>query len=173
MFTPGNAAGALALAAAFGLAAAPAKADLLASSFNVAPQATGAAVIALDLNGPGAGINLPFVLPAPDAVAISFDAECAVGGAGFAAQANINILVDPAPPGPGNGGFAPLPPSAGPDDAFCAANGTFGVDGEVNASRTVVTPVLPPGVNTVAVQLVTVFGAGPSVIDDLSVVVEN
>lgn len=152
------------------LAATPANADVLASSWSINPQLTGAVLIPLDLNSIAVGQqDLSFALPAADQVAISFDAECAVGGANFITQANVTIMVDPAPPG---GGFFPVQPTTGADDAFCSANGTVPIDGKLNPSRTVVTR-LPAGVNTVRVTLQSVFGAGPSWIDDLSVVVQN
>jgi hypothetical protein len=168
-----TAASAVALAAGLTLTAVPAKADVLASSWNVNPQLTGGGVIILDLDSLVAGQqNLQFTLPAPDRVAISFDAECAVGGLGWLQQANINIEVDPAPPGPAGGGFAPVQPTTGVDDAFCSSNNTPPIDGKVNPSRTVVTH-LPAGINTVRVTLQTVGGPGLSSIDDLAVDVEN
>ena len=52
-------------------------------------------------HGGGAGgvQDLAFAAPAATRVAISFDAECAVGGANFVTQANVTILLDAAPPG--------------------------------------------------------------------------
>lgn len=165
-----TAASAVALAAGLALAGSPARADILASSWNVNPQITGGGTINLDLDSTvGGQQDLRFNLPAPDQVAISFDAECAVDGVGFLRYANIDILVDPAPPG---GGYVPLQPSTGPDDAFCSANGTPPMDGKVNPSRTVVTH-LPAGINTVRVTLQTVGGGGVSQIDDLAIDVEN
>jgi hypothetical protein len=162
--------GGFVLAAVTGLASAPASADILAHSYNVNPQVTAAGPIPLDLNGVAAGVqDLPFAAAAATRVAISFDAECAVGGANFVTQANITILLDAAPPG---GGFVPIQPTTGLDDAFCSSNGTAALDGRLNPSRTVVTRV-PAGVNTVRVSLQNVFGAGPSWIDDLAIDVEN
>ena len=156
--------------AAMGLAIAPASADVLASSFNVNPQVTAAGPIQLDLNSLAGGVqDLAFAVPAATRVAISFDAECAVGGANFVTQANITILLDAAPPG---GGFVPIQPTTGFDDAFCSSNGTAAIDGKLNPSRTVVTEV-PAGMDTVPATLQNVFGAGPSWIDDLSIDVEN
>src|SRR5262245_59746529 len=112
------AASAVALAAGIALAGSPARADVLASSWNVNPQITGGGTINLDLDSTvGGQQDLRFNLPAPDQVATSFDAECAVDGVGFLRYANIDILVDPAPPG---GGFVPVRPTTGPDDAFCS-----------------------------------------------------
>ena len=156
--------------ATMGATSVPASADILANSFNVNPQVTAAGPIQLDLNGGAGGVqDLAFAAPAATRVAISFDAECAVGGANFVTQANVTILLDAAPPG---GGFAPIQPTTGLDDAFCSSNGTAALDGRVNPSRTVVTRV-PAGVNTVRVTLQNVFGAGPSWIDDLAIDVEN
>lgn len=157
-------------AVAASLVPAGAQAAVLASTNNQIAQLTGPGAIQLDLStAPGAQRQVTFVAPTATDVIISFDAECSVAGPGFNAYANIDIQVDTAPLG---GGFVSVLPTTGPDDAFCSTNGSPPDDGWVNASRSVVARV-PAGVSAVRVLLSTVGGAGPSRIDDLSLIVSN
>ena len=101
-------------AAILGLHAADARADVLNFSTNINPQFFGA-LASVDLNtAAGMQVNLPFATAAADLVEITFSAECSVGGTLFSGD-------DPDRGGPGGcAGFAAIPPTFGPDDAFCS-----------------------------------------------------
>lgn len=152
-----------------GMSCEAAKADILASETNQNVQMFANALFPVDLTGGAGGTDVTFVVGSPTTVAISFDGRCAVRGNGFMTWANIDILVDPAPPG---GGFNAIAPTAGQTDAFCTTNGTGGADGWVNPSRTVVTSV-PAGMSTVRVQAQTMNGNGLTELGFTSLVVGN
>ena len=153
------------------LAPAGAQAAVLASTNNQIAQLTGPGAIPLDLStAPGAQRQVTFVAPTATDVIISFDAECSVAGPGFNTYANIDIQVDTAPLG---GGFVSVLPTTGPDDAFCSTNGIAARRRMAQRlTRSVVARVLA-GVSAVRVLLSTVGGAGPSRIDDLSLIVSD
>ncbi len=155
--------------AAIGLYIPPAAADILNFSTNVNPQIFGAAAVPVDLStAAGAQTTLSFATAAPDLVEITFSAECSVWGTVFQ-YGTIQIEVDPA----GIGGFAPVAPTIGPDDAFCSGNNiATALDGYVTASMTVVTRV-PAGVHRVRVLANTVNGAPQFRLDDLSLTINN
>lgn len=155
--------------ALIGMSGAAVKADILAAATNQNLQQFPNALVPVDLTGGAGGTDVAFTVGGPTTVAISFDARCAVRGNGFMMWANIDILVDPAPPG---GGFIAGAPTAGQTDAFCTTNGTGGFDGWVNPSRTVVTSV-PAGVSTVRVQAQTLNGNGPTELGFTSLVVHD
>jgi hypothetical protein len=155
--------------AMIGLHVPRASADILNFSTNVNPQLFGAAAVPVDLaTAAGAQNTLAFATATPDLVEITFSAECSVWGTVFQ-YGTIQIEVDPA----GIGGFAPVAPTAGPDDGFCSGNGIATVfDGYVTPSMTVVTRV-PAGVHLVRVLANTVAGAPQLRLDDLSITVDN
>ena len=152
-----------------GLSASQASADILTFSTNVNPQLFGAAAVPVDLaTAAGAQTTLSFATTAPDLVEITFSAECSVWGTVFQ-YGTIQIEVDPA----GAGGFAPIAPTVGPDDAFCSGNGIAGpLDGYVTPSMTVVTRV-PAGLHQVRVLANGVGGPPQFRLDDLSITVDN
>jgi hypothetical protein len=158
---------ALALA---GLHAPQARADILAFSTNVNPQLFNAGPAPVDLSE-AAGIQntLSFTTNALGLVEITFSAECSVEG-GRLQYGTIQILVKPA----GAGGFGPIPPTAGPDDAFCSGDGDPAdiLDALVTPSITVIAEV-PAGVHEVQVQADPVAGAPQFRLDDLSITVDN
>lgn len=158
----------LSAAAILGLQTVEASADVLSFSTNINPQFFGA-VAPVDLNSAaGMQVNLPFATAANDLVEITFSAECSVGGTPFQ-WGTIQIEVDPA----GAGGFVPIPPTVGPDDAFCSGNAIAGWnDGWVTPSMTVVTRV-PAGVHLVRVLANSVPAAAVLRLDDLSITVDN
>jgi hypothetical protein len=149
--------------------AAGARADVLNFSTNINPQLFGNAMAPVDL-GTAAGLQatLPFATAANDLVEITFSAECSVQGTPVQ-WGSIQIEVDPA----GAAGFTPIPPTVGPDDAFCSgAAGAGWNDSWVTPSMTVVTRV-PAGAHLVRV-LANSIGAGAVLrLDDLSITVDN
>ena len=148
-----------------GLYAPQARADVLAFATNVFPQTfTLAGPIAVDLDPVAAGKNwLAFNTNAAGLVEITFSAECSVSGTGSDDYGSIQILVSNAPVG----GFSPIVPTAGPDDAFCS-----NTSGRITASMTVVTQV-PAGAHRVMVNAQAVNGAPQFHLDDLSITVDN
>lgn len=103
-----------------------------------------------------------FNLNAPQRKLLTFSAECAVNApAGtFGAWVSIDILH--------NG--VELSPTAGPDDAFCAANGTLGIDGWTFPSVTVVIPGVA-GANQISINARLVGTATSGRIDDSVLVI--
>ena len=152
-----------------GLCVPQARADVLNYSTNTTPQLFGAAAAPVDLDTlAGAQTTLAFATPAPDLVEITFSAECSVFGTLFQ-YGTIQILVNAA----GAGGFVPIAPTIGPDDAFCSGNNVAGAfDGYVTTSMTVVARV-PAGLHQVQVLANTVAGANQFRLDDLSITVDN
>lgn len=150
-------------------AAGSASADILNFSTNLNPQLFGNALAPVDLRtNAGLQATLPFATAADDLVEITFSAECSVSGTPFQ-WGSIQIEVDPA----GAVGFTPIPPTIGPDDAFCSGNNVAGFnDGHLTSSMTVVTRV-PAGAHRVRVLASSIGGGAQLRLDDLSITVDN
>jgi hypothetical protein len=114
---------------------------------------------ALPLNDSGATAFTFPSGPGSKLVAITFSAECAIGG-GPGNWLNIRVMVDD----------KAVPPSGG-DDAFCSGNGTAThEDGWVTASRTVAVR-LGPGQHEVQVFVTLVGSASAGWIGDSSLTI--
>lgn len=113
---------------------------------------------------PNGKTSLPFVFNETNKGfrIITFSAECAVDAAAgvFTAWVDIDILVD---------GVA-LPPTNVTTDAFCASNGTVGLDGWATQSVSVAKK-LGPGSHTVEVRARLNGGATGGWISDTALVI--
>jgi hypothetical protein len=157
--------GVAAMAAALGLGASAARAELLASGTNTtAAFFSNAAAQAVDINGPGGTtLTLPGnTCGAGTPVMITYSAECSHDGA-VADYGTIQILLN---------GVA-LPPTVGNNDAFCSGNETDGVhDGGATQSMEVVGTCIN-GADVVTVTARSVTANDTLRLDDMSTVVDR
>jgi hypothetical protein len=107
-----------------------------------------------------ADTTVSFNLNAPGPRVLTFSAECAIDGANTSAYLDLDIL---------HNGVA-LSPTAGNQDAWCAANGTADADGWIRGSITLVVSGVA-GVNTIQVQARRNNAATTGWIGDISLVI--
>ena len=152
-----------------GLHAPQARADILASSTNAAPQLFGRSEALVDLaTAAGAQNSLRFTTAKAQLVEITLSAECSVDGT-ESQYGTINLRVNAAGPGP----IVPIAPTVGTDDAFCSGNDVAGnLDGFVMASVTTVIKV-PAGTHELQALARAVNGASELRLDDLSITVDD
>ena len=155
---------ALALSAAtVAMVPSPASALVVASGFRVANFTFVAPTAIVPING--AALAVPFFVPAPTRVVITFSAECAVDAVAGVNDAwiDIDIRID---------GAVIVPPTGGTLEAFCTANGTAGFDGYTHPSITVVANVAA-GAHNVSILARRNNGATGGWIGDSSIVLER
>jgi hypothetical protein len=158
------------MAAALGLGASAARAELIASGTNTVPALFGfGGPFPVDINGPLMGTTLTIpdnLCPQGTPVMITYSAECSHNGTP-AMWGTIQILLN---------GVVLSPTDAPPmnnDDAFCAGDGVAGVhDGRATHSMEVVGRC-NDGVDVVAVTANSVAAGTTMRLDDMSTVVDR
>jgi len=132
MFKLHKAAGLVAFGCALALGPLPASAEILGGTTNPNAQVSGCGAFTLDLNGPAAGTDLVFTLPASAAnrpLSVLFNAECSVDAADRFTWLDLNVqLLNAA-----GALIATLAPSNS-DNALCTSTGSAVLDSWVSAS---------------------------------------
>ena len=157
---------ALALALSAAAAAAfpsPSSALVVASGVHIGNFTFVAPTTLVPING--VALALPFGVPSASRVVITYSAECAVNAAAGVNNAwvDIDIRID---------GVLIVPPTLGPNDAFCTSNGTAGFDGWTHPSITVVATVAA-GAHNVSILARRNGGATGGWVGDSSIVLER